>query len=81
MGFWDSLGGVMKEAGKQMAEGVQNAQRCRTEYQSYPDSRLISIARGEGLFGSKFSEKAAALAVLKERYGEEGAREKLRNGY
>lgn len=81
MGFWDILGSGLKSVGNQMVEGAQNMQRCRSEYQSYSDSRLISIARGEGIFGSKFSEKTAAFAVLKERYGEEGAKEKIRNGY
>ena len=81
MGFWDILGSGLKSVGNQMVEGAQNMQRCRSEYQSYSDSRLISIARGEGIFGSKFSEKTAAIAVLKERYGEDGAKEKIRNGY
>jgi len=78
MGFF---GDMLKSAGQGIMEGAQNMQKCRSEYQSYSDSRLISIARGEGIFGSKFTEKAAALAVLKERYGEEGAKEKIRNGY
>ena len=70
---------------KGVAQGAMSAandmQHFRSEYSSYSDSRLISIARGEGIFGSKFTEKAAALAVLKDRYGEEGAKEKIRNGF
>lgn len=74
--FGDLIKGVV-----QRAMGAANdMQRFRSEYASYSDSRLISIARGEGLLGNKFTEKAAALAVLKERYGEEGAKEKIRNG-
>lgn len=80
MGFWDSLGGVMKEAGKQMAEGAQNIQRCRNEYASYSDSKLVSIINDNGFFGSSSSERLAAMAVLKDRHGTEGAKELIRRG-
>jgi hypothetical protein len=78
MGFFgDMFKGAMKDAMK----GLNDMARFRSEYASYSDSKLISIARGEGIFGSKFTEKAVALAVLKDRYGEEGAKEKIRNGF
>ena len=75
--FGDMFKGAMKDA----MNGLNDMARFRSEYASYSDSKLISIARGEGIFGSKFTEKAAALAVLKDRYGEEGAKEKIRNGF
>lgn len=80
MGFWKLVGSAAKSLGSGLLEEVQNLSRLRAEYAEYSDSRLISIARGEGIFGSKTSEKAAAYAVLKDRYGEEGAREKIRQG-
>ena len=75
------FGDVLKFVGKEMKTGLQDMQRYRDEYASYPDSKLISIARGEGVFGSKFTEKSVAYAILKDRYGEEEAKEKIRNGY
>lgn len=75
--FGDMFKGAMKDA----MNGLNDMAHFRSEYASYSDDRLISIARGEGIFGSKFTEKAAALAVLKDRYGEEGAKEKIRNGF
>lgn len=78
MGFF---GDMFKGAMKDVMNGLNDMAHFRSEYASYSDDRLISIARGEGIFGSKFTEKAAALAVLKDRYGEEGAKEKIRNGF
>ena len=77
----DDKMGLFSDMFKGAVNGINDMARFRSEYASYPDGRLISIARGEGIFGSKFTEKAAALAVLKDRYGEEGAKEKIRNGY
>lgn len=77
MGFFGSM---FASAGKAMVEGVRDMNRFREEYSGYSDSQLVSIARGEGIFGSRFTEKAAALAVLKDRYGEETAREMIRRG-
>ena len=74
------LGNVFKFVKSEVVSSLQDMQRYRDEYASYPDSKLISIARGEGVFGSKFTEKSAAYATLKDRYGEEGAKEKIRNG-
>lgn len=78
MGFF---GDMFKSAMNGLKSGLSDMTRFRSEYASYSDDRLISIARGEGIFGSKFTEKAAALAVLKDRYGEEGAKEKIHNGF
>ena len=76
MGFWDSLGGALKDAGKGMMESARNMQECKVKYASYSDSRLVDIFKN-----GSFSEKAAANAVLKERYGEEGAKEVMRRYY
>ncbi len=73
--------GLFGDMFKGAMNGLNDMARFRSEYAAYPDQKLISIARGEGIFGSKFTEKTAALAVLKDRYGEEGAKEKIRNGY
>lgn len=80
MNFWKFVGRAIKSAASEILNEAQNVQRLRGEYASYSDSRLISIVRGEGMFGNKVSEKTAAYAVLKDRYGEEGVREKIKNG-
>lgn len=77
MGFFGSM---FASAGKAMVDGMRDMKQFREEYSGYSDSRLVSIARGEGIFGSRFTEKAAALAVLSERYGGETAREMIRRG-
>lgn len=80
MGFWKFVGGVVKTLGNDLLKEVQNMPQLKSQYAEYSDSRLVSIARGEGIFGNKLSEKTAAFAVLKDRYGEEGARERISNG-
>lgn len=78
LNFWKFVGSAIKSAASEILQESQNVQRLRVEYASYSDSRLISIVRGEGMFGNKVSEKTAAFAALKDRYGEEGVREKIR---
>ena len=76
MGFWDSLGGALKDAGKGIMDSGREYQSNKMKYESYSDGRLIDLCKSGG-----FTEKTAAYAVLKERYGEEGAKEKIRCGY
>ena len=76
MGFWDSLGGALKDAGKGIMDAGREMQSNKAEYGSYSDDRLVRLCKNGG-----FTEKCAALAVLKDRYGEEGAKERIRNGY
>lgn len=81
MGFWDSLGGAIVDAGKGLAEAGREMQSNKMKYESYSDDRLVSIIKDTGMFGSKTTERMAAMAVLKDRHGAEGAKEKIRNGY
>lgn len=73
MGFWDSLGGALKDAGKGLMDTGREMQSNKIKYESYPDDRLAHLCKGGG-----FAEKTAAYAVLKERYGEEGAKDLIR---
>lgn len=78
MGFFDTLKMIGKEAGKAVMDSANEMKELRIKFSSYPDERLVSIWRGDGMLGSSFAEKSAALAVLKERHGEEGTKEILR---
>lgn len=73
MGFWDSLGGALKDAGKGIMDAGREMQSNKVEYGSYSDDRLAHLCKSGG-----FAEKTAAYAVLKERYGEEGAKDLIR---
>lgn len=75
MGFWDSLGGALKDAGKGIMDAGREMQSNKMEYQSYSDDRLVRL-----WWRGSFTEKSAALAVLKERHGESGAKELLQQG-
>ena len=77
MGFLDGvLKGAMSIA-SDMAEHGREVARLRSEYESYSDDRLVKIYRDNGVFGSKDTERHAAFAVLKDRYGAEGAKDKI----
>lgn len=74
-----NLGKAAVSAARTMAETGREMNQLKMEYMSYSDARLVSIARGEGLFGSGPMQKMVAMNVLKERHGaEEAARMMLR---
>lgn len=72
MGFF---GDMLKSAGKSMMEAGAEMQRKKLEYASYSDSRLASICKSDGMFGSSTMEKGIAWGILKERHGDYGAKE------
>lgn len=67
------FGDILKSAGKSIMDTGREMQSNRAEYESYPDDRLARLCKTGG-----FAEKAAAYAVLKGRYGEEGAKDVIR---
>lgn len=69
------FGDILKSAGKSIMDTGREMQSNKAEYESYSDDRLVRLFKSGG-----FAERAAALAVLKERYGEEGAKDRIRMG-
>ena len=78
MGFLNSLLNAGAKAGTALANYGHEIQNLRSKYVSYSDSRLISIIRDSGVFGSSSTERTVAFTILKERHGEDGVRELLR---
>jgi len=77
MGFF---GDMLKEAGKSIMEAGAEMKRKKAEYESYSDSRLVSICKSSGMFGNSDMEKGLAFGILKSRYGAEGAKDLIQRG-
>lgn len=70
------FGDILKSAGKSIMDTGREMQSNKAEYGSYSDDQLTRLCKSGG-----FTEKCAALAVLKDRYGEEGAKDVVRRYY
>ena len=78
MGFLSSLLNASAKGVTALANYGHEMQELRDKFASYSDSRLVSICRDQGLFGSKSTERTVAFSILKERHGEDGVREMFR---
>lgn len=62
MGFWSTVGSVASSVGNHLKEQHKEVERLKNEYQNERDSYLVKKA-----FGSRVTEKMAAMSILKDR--------------
>lgn len=77
MGFLNSFLNASAKGVSALSNYGREMQQLRDKYASYSDSRLVSICRDHGVFGSSSTERTVAFSILKERHGEDGVREML----